>query len=257
MRYQTRNQRLRDAAPVTFWLLVANLAIAALMALAGSPDAIYIHWGFVPGRFLTEFGAGELLTVVSSMFLHGGLLHVAGNLIFLWVFGRLAEQALGSRRFGALYIGAGVAAAAAQLLVDPASLVPMIGASGAISGVLGAAIVLRPRERVVIFTPLTLFIPFTMSILTFGVVWVGLQVLGMFSGDLFGMPIAYAAHIGGFVAGYWLARVWALQRPARQRPERDPRPTHARAQRTASGSRQRYLVVDSAGRTYVFEPKGR
>lgn len=201
-------ERYKKTAPVSYWLMVANILVFVGLALSGvSLDAFYAEWGLVPERFLSHLGLGEALTVFTSMFLHGGVWHLLGNLVFLYFFGRLVEPRIGSRRFGLLYAASGLLAAAAQIAIDPGSLVPMIGASGAISGALGAAVLLAPRERVTLLTPFTLFIPITMRIATFGALWLGLQFFGVLGAT---GGIAFMAHLGGFAGGWLFTR--ALQR---------------------------------------------
>src|SRR5688572_779864 len=151
------------------------------------------------------------LTVLTSMFVHGGFWHLAGNMLYLWIFGNNIEDAMGHVRFVIFYILCGVAAVAAQVLPDPASEVPMVGASGAISGVLGAYMLLFPRARVLLGLPLGFLI---VQIGRYPAVWVlaawfVLQlVMGSFSA-LSKTPggIAFGAHIGGFVAGCVLVTV--------------------------------------------------
>jgi len=143
------------------------------------------------------------LTIFTAMFLHANFLHLAGNMLFLWIFGNNVEDALGRLRFLLFYLGCGVAAAFAQIMVAPYSLIPTLGASGAIAGVLGAYIVLFPGARV-----LTLFIVgliFLREVSAGWVIglWIALQVLEGVSrqgGEATG-GVAYFAHIGGFVAG--------------------------------------------------------
>ncbi|MCH7607332.1 MAG: rhomboid family intramembrane serine protease [Chloroflexi bacterium] len=144
------------------------------------------------------------MTVFTSMFLHGGFMHVAGNMLFLWVFGDNVENRLGRTRFIAFYLGAGVAAALAQVYVDTDSQVPMIGASGAVAGVLGAYLVLYPRSRINTLLILGWFIMIrripALWLIGF---WSALQIFGGL-GSLAspgGGGVAYFAHLGGLAAG--------------------------------------------------------
>ena len=142
------------------------------------------------------------ITVFTSMFLHGGWMHLIGNMLYLWIFGNNVEDAMGHLRFIAFYLLCGVAAVAAQALPSPHSAIPMIGASGAISGVLGAYLLLFPRARVLVLIPLGLFTR-TMrlpAILVLGL-WFGLQLLSNALAPSDGGGVAWGAHIGGFVAG--------------------------------------------------------
>jgi membrane associated rhomboid family serine protease len=176
--------------------------------------------GVIPSVLLGQFTLPPELdwvppwmTVITSMFLHGGLGHLLGNLLFLWVFGNNVEDAMGHGRFLAFYLLCGVAAVFAQVLPHPASTVPMVGASGAISGVLGAYMLLYPRARVLLALPPP-FIFITIG--WFRAIWVlaGWFVLQLLMGSG-SRPaegeaggIAFGAHVGGFVAGMMLIPVF-------------------------------------------------
>ena len=173
--------------------------------------------GVIPA-LLTHHAPAELaalppeLTVLTSMFVHGGFWHLAGNMLYLWIFGNNIEDAMGHVRFIIFYLLCGAAAVAAQVLPDPASDIPMVGASGAISGVLGAYMLLFPRARVLLGLPLGFLI---VSIGRYPAVWVLAAwfvmqlVMGSFSA-LSETPggVAFGAHIGGFVAGCLLVTVF-------------------------------------------------
>jgi membrane associated rhomboid family serine protease len=150
------------------------------------------------------------LGLITSLFLHGGWMHLLGNMLFLWVFGNNIEDALGMLRFIPFYLICGVVASVAQALSDPGSTVPLIGASGAISGVLGAYLVLHPRSLVLtLILPIFLFpIP---AWVTLGLYFV-LQFASL--GDTgTGGGVAYWAHIGGFIAGVVLIKLFMVGRP--------------------------------------------
>jgi membrane associated rhomboid family serine protease len=168
------------------------------------------------------------------MFLHGGWMHILGNGLFLWVFGKNVEDSMGRSRFLAFYFVCGLAAAAAQVAIDPASPVPMVGASGAISGVLGAYLMLYPRVRVNVLFVWVIFVQ-VISLPAYLVLlwWIGLQLLS-------GLPqlssmrpeissgVAVWAHIGGFFAGFFLVKLFenpALVR-ARTLVRRRAHPNH-------------------------------
>ena len=142
-----------------------------------------------------------ILTPITSMFLHGGFMHLAGNMLYLWIFGNNIEDAMGHVRFIVFYLVCGVAAVFSQALPDPGSVVPMIGASGAISGVLGAYLLLYPHARVLVVIPFGFY--FHSMSLKAGwvlIIWFGMQLVNsMLSGPEPG--VAWYAHIGGFVAG--------------------------------------------------------
>ena len=145
-------------------------------------------------------------TVVTSMFLHGGWLHLLGNLLYLWIFGNNVEEAMGHARFVVFYFASGAAAAMAQALPDPASTIPVVGASGAISGVLGAYLLLYPHARVLVWVPIggLLHLP---AALVLGL-WFLIQILASaLSGEREG-GIAFGAHVGGFIAGMVLAPIF-------------------------------------------------
>jgi membrane associated rhomboid family serine protease len=158
--------------------------------------------------------APSLLTPFSSMFMHGGLLHIAGNMLFLWIFGNNVEDSMGRIRFVAFYLLAGLLALGVQTLVDPSSTAPTIGASGAVAGVLGAYALLYPRARVVTLIIIIFFITIVElpALLVLGV-WFLLQVL--YGASDLGQPlggsggVAYFAHIGGFVFGLIAIKLFA------------------------------------------------
>jgi membrane associated rhomboid family serine protease len=177
--------------------------------------AVYAY-GVTPA---TLFGDAQLpsgvyrippwVTVFTSMFLHGGWMHLIGNMLYLWIFGNNIEDALGHARFVVFYLLCGIAAVAAQAFLNPGSTVPMIGASGAISGVLGAYLLLYPHARVLVLIPLGIFtrmlhLP-AVFVLGF---WFALQLINtaFASGD--GGGVAFAAHVGGFVAGMVLIPIF-------------------------------------------------
>jgi membrane associated rhomboid family serine protease len=205
---------------VTIAFIAANVLVF-LWQLGWTPReevAYSLTLGFVPALF---FGSKSLppevvllpswATIFTSMFLHGGLMHIAGNMLFLWIFGNNVEDAVGRVRYVFFYLACGIAAALAQAFVDPASSVPMVGASGAIGGVLGAYIVLHPRANVRVFVWIIFFIRLinVPAALLLGV-WFGMQIFGVLTpGD---GGIAFAAHVGGFLAGVGL--VFLLHRPS-------------------------------------------
>ena len=154
------------------------------------------------------------LTPITSMFLHGGWAHLLGNMLFFWVFGNNIEDAMGPIRFVAFYLICGLAAAAAQIAIDPFSPVPMVGASGAISGVMGGYLLLYPRARVnmlFIFVIIIRIIPLPAWLVLLW--WFALQLLGaapiLAGGPSAAGGVAVMAHVGGFVAGLLLVRRFA------------------------------------------------
>jgi membrane associated rhomboid family serine protease len=215
-----------------------NLAIIAASVLvfvyelslnAFEINDFFRDWGVVPNQLVdwwaSPSGLGEPSTVVTAMFVHGGWLHLIGNMLFLWVFGDNVEDAMGHGRYLLFYLLAGAGAVALQVYVDPESPIPMVGASGAIAGVLGAYLVLYPRATVAVVIPWFWFFgAFPVPAAFLIVFWFLLQLLsgvaalGTASGVTEG--IAFWAHVGGFAAG--LALVWVFRRPRPRRPP--PRP---------------------------------
>ncbi|HYO43477.1 MAG TPA: rhomboid family intramembrane serine protease [Candidatus Limnocylindrales bacterium] len=230
---------LRDARPprrtpvVTALLLVACTLVfgleLAVMTLGGEDALVELleRWGLIPAGLVAALQAGDVasqpvLTVFTHMFLHGGWLHLMGNMLFLWIFAVNVEDRLGRVPFLLFYLVGGVAAAAGHMLVDPASEVPMVGASGAISAVLGGYLVLFPRARIQSLVFLVFFYELIAvpAVLVLGF-WFVLQVIDGFAslgltGDA-SSGIAFWAHIGGFVAGMAMALPLRVLR-------REPRP---------------------------------
>ena len=175
-----------------------------------------------PGLFCLVDPEPNYVTVLTSMFMHGGWLHLIGNMLFLWVFGNNIEDAMGHVRFVVFYLLCGVAAAAAQAFVNPTSVVPMVGASGAVSGVLGAYLLLYPRVRVHTLVVLGFYVT-TVALPAYVMLgyWALLQLLGGLAslGALEGGGgVAFFAHVGGFVAGLILVRFMASDDALRRRP---------------------------------------
>jgi membrane associated rhomboid family serine protease len=199
---------------VTYALIAINIAVFFFEASLRERDlfTFIYQWGTVP----RDVSAGrEYFTLLTATFLHGGWLHLAGNMLFLWVFGDNIEDTLGHVGFLLFYLLCGMAASAAQVLVDPNSAIPIVGASGAIAGVLGAYLMLFPNGNIrTVF--LFIFIPFVVLIPAW--IQIGLWIL---SQAIYGYAalsvetratsggVAYFAHIGGFVAGMVL--VWLFK----------------------------------------------
>ena len=211
--YRTLNPTRRPPLFVLF-LLLANIIVflGEQSAMATGYSALISDWGFVPARFLGD-PVGEAITLITSMFLHSGWAHLLGNLWFLWLFGGTVEERLGPRRFASFYLLSGLAAAGLQLLVDPSSVLPMVGASGAIAGVLGAYLWFSPQARVMM---LFFFVPFELPAWAVILGWFGLQVFQGFQSLTMesGLGVAFFAHIGGFLAGLGQARVFSRRQVA-------------------------------------------
>lgn len=191
---------------VTILLIAANVLVFLWQQSWESMEVGFYMYGLVPSvlwgteALPPELGAlSAPLTIFSSMFLHGGFMHILGNMIYLWVFGDNIEDAMGHVRFLVFYLLCGVAAALAQALATPDSIVPMVGASGAVSGVLGAYLLMHPRTHVlvVIFGRMTTRLP---ALMVLGL-WIGMQVVSAAVDDGTGGGTAWWAHIGGFIAG--------------------------------------------------------
>lgn len=215
----------RRVAPLVF--AICNAAIPAEVAqqrtLADTPASTLDQQGRSFAQVQRELCPDKSiwLSVLASMFFHGGFLHLAGNMLFLFVFGNNIEDRMGMLGFSVFYLLAGAIATGAQVLAGPSDPTPLVGASGAIAGVLGAYLVLYPRARVrtlIIFFLITVIeLPAAVVLLA----WFALQLVqGIGPGGIGGVGVAYWAHIGGFVAGMVLVRAF-VQRP---RLNRGPTP---------------------------------
>lgn len=207
--------------PVVTRLVLITTVVAWIWQLgamgAWGEQSVIAAYGLVPARWVGDPG-GEVVTILTSMFMHGGLAHLAGNLLFLHIFGDNVEDALGRGRFLSFYLGCGALAALAQIAVDPASTVPMVGASGAVAGVLGGYVVLHPRAPILVLNGMILPWP----LLTFPAwlaigLWFVLNLLGGVAslGMGHGGGIAYFAHLGGFAAGLVAIRLCMAGRSCR------------------------------------------
>jgi membrane associated rhomboid family serine protease len=194
--------------PVVTYSLIGFCVVVFLWQLGQNQDAVAYSYGMIPARL---FGTAELppdlavvpawATIFTSMFLHAGWLHIGGNMLFLWIFGNNIEDLLGHFRYLLLYLLSGVAAAMGQALADPGSTIPMVGASGAIAGVLGAYLLIYPNANVHVLV-LIVFIVRIVTVpgwIMLGL-WFGAQLVsGLLSKG--GAGVAFWAHVGGFVTG--------------------------------------------------------
>lgn len=202
----------RGPAIVT-WTIIA-LCLAAYLwerSLGREMNAALLALGFIPAAYFSPESAETAglmppwLTIFSSMFLHGGLLHLVGNMLYLWIFGNNVEDAMGHGRFLLFYLVCGTAAALAMAYIDPASRVPMIGASGAISGVLAAYVLLYPQSRVTVIVPLGIILyPFAIAAVWVVGFWFLLQLISAGLATPGQPGTAWWAHVGGFIAGLLL-----------------------------------------------------
>jgi membrane associated rhomboid family serine protease len=215
----------RGIAPVTLVLVVLNVIAFVLELMqpsAGALQSFVQAWGVVP----REYSQGRDLapsiplpfwsTLFTSMFLHGGWAHLGGNMLYLWTFGDNVERRLGAARFLLFYLACGVVAALAHVAFNSGSTVPTVGASGAISGVLGGYLVLFPRNQVRVLTRSG--IATVPAVMVLGL-WIVIQLLssvGSIADTRETGGVAYLAHVGGFVAGVVLVKILAAggRRPA-------------------------------------------
>jgi membrane associated rhomboid family serine protease len=218
---------IRDDVPTRGWpWMVLALGVANVAAYAytltltwgagGDPEPVtrlIEVWGLVPRELLRGESARAWVTPITAMFLHGSMLHLGANLLYLQVFGSRVEDLLGHARFLVLYAAAGAVAAAAEVAAYPSSYVPIIGASGAVSGLLGAYLVSYPTGRLRLMWPRV-----RVRAALFLGAWVAFQ---LFSGlEALGdevRPVAWWAHVGGFLAGAVLARPMWVRKPTRRR----------------------------------------
>jgi membrane associated rhomboid family serine protease len=224
----------RTITPVVNYLFIGiNILVFVLLQGIGSNEAFSYAFSLVPREITTgvDLASPQIIrdsltgqvgqvphyatplpvyfNFLSSMFMHGSIMHIFGNMLFLWVFGDNLENLLGHIRFAAFYIVCGIAAAVAQIVMDTDSVIPMLGASGAISGVLGGYLLLFPQRRVraLIFNFLT-EVP---AFIAVGI-WIVYQLIAGYLTPAGTGGVAYAAHIGGFIAGLALIKVFAIGR---------------------------------------------
>ena len=207
------NSQRRNFPVVTPILIGLNVLMFLLELGAGDP--FILKWAFVPAEFSAS-PAGSAITIFTAMFMHGGWLHLFGNMLFLWIFGDNVEDRFGHAKFLLFYLLAGIAATFAQFALAPHSTVPNVGASGAIAGVLGAYILMFPQSRVnVLLGRQIVAMP---AIIVLGA-WIALQLVSGVgtiaytdeSANVGG--VAYMAHIGGFAAGFLMAFLFRPRTP--------------------------------------------
>jgi membrane associated rhomboid family serine protease len=202
-----------------YLLIVANILVFVIQLSAGPyQEALVYQFALIPANLTAGLNPGDIADIFTSMFMHAGLAHLAGNMLYLWIFGDNVEDSMGAAKYLLFYLVGGVAASLIHVLTNPGSQIPTVGASGAISAVLGAYLVLYPQSRVLTIIPLGFFLRLTL--LPASIVLGLWFVLQLFSGLLsLGGPdvggVAFWAHVGGFVAGVALAKLFA----SRRRPE--------------------------------------
>lgn len=201
--------------------MVCSLIFLNQMQLGQAAQQFIYTWGLIPARLMgyaqLPFDAPPASwTLISSMFLHGSVAHLGGNMLYLWTFGDNVEDRMGHARFTLFYLMCGLAAAGTQILIDPASAIPMVGASGAIAGVLGAYLVLFPHAMVYVYFPY-LGIQMVRARYVLATWFLYQFVLGVADLGSSGGGIAFWAHIGGFVAGWLLAIILFRRAPPQKR----------------------------------------
>jgi membrane associated rhomboid family serine protease len=229
--YHDENRTVRT--PIVTWAFIgANVATWLTLQGAGTSPALpasVCHFGLIAGELTgavppgtaVEIGEGlacvteagrHFSDVLTSMFMHGSWLHLLGNMWFLYLFGNNVEDSMGRARFAMFYLLSGVAAALLQVMLDPAAPVPMVGASGAISGVMGGYLVLYPTVRVHTLIPIGFFITrMKLPAWTMLIYWLVIQVVGGFAAVAGAKSggVAFGAHVGGFIAGAILVKLFA------------------------------------------------
>ncbi len=227
------NSEVRTVPYVNYILIAVNVLVFVFLQGLGGNEAFTYAFSLVPREITTGTDLIGLMPVthglrqigqiehfatplpvyfnfLSSMFMHGDFGHIFGNMLFLWIFGDNIESRIGSFRYIVFYLICGLAAACGQIVMDAGSIIPMLGASGAISGVLGGYVLLFPTNRVqvVMFRFIVQTVPAWVAL----GIWIGMQLLLGFLSPSGGGGVAYAAHIGGFVAGLALIRIFAIGR---------------------------------------------
>lgn len=216
---------IRDQIPtrrtpiINYVLIAANILIFGLQWLAGpNQDALVYQFALIPANFTSNLSLGNINDIFTSMFMHAGLMHLGGNMLYLWIFGDNVEDSMGHAKYLLFYLVGGVVASLTHIFTNPGSQLPTVGASGAIAAVLGAYLVLYPQSKVLTIIPLGFFMRLTPvpASIVLGL-WFVLQlfngVVSLGGAEVGG--VAFWAHIGGFVSGVILAKLLA----SRRRPE--------------------------------------
>jgi membrane associated rhomboid family serine protease len=234
------NAAPRRLTPVNSALIVANIAVFIHEVSLGQRVAAFVErFAMVPAAVAQALSAGAwrelgahrdldalapLMTTVTSTFIHGGFWHIAGNMLYLFIFGAAVEYRMGASRYLMFYFAAGIAAALATVWIAPDSRVPVIGASGAIAGVLGAYFIMYPRGRILTILPIFFFIQFVeIPAVIYLLFWFAVQLYAGLeqSGREAAMGgVAWWAHVGGFMFGIALGPMLAINRPTRRRRAR-------------------------------------
>lgn len=204
------SRRPRQAAVITILIVIAN-ALVFLLELNGG-NSFVRAWSAIPLRITHGH---HTITLLTSMFIHGGWMHIIGNMVYLWAFGPEIEDAMGSFRFLLFYLAGGLVAMLAQVLADPFSRIPVLGASGAIAAVMGAFIVTYPRDRIRTLLIIFIFIRVTTIPAVFLIgFWFLIQLFNVGAvAEVQTGGVAYLAHIAGFLFGVVMARFLIRRQP--------------------------------------------
>ena len=209
-----------DVPIITYLLIALNIIFFVFQTMLGSSNEQFIYqFALIPADVTTTLSSGSIFNIFTSMFMHAGFIHLGGNMLYLWIFGDNVEDRLGSGRYLFFYILGGTIASLAHIISDPGSQIPTVGASGAIAAVLGAYLVLFPKQKVLTLIPLGFWLRMTMlpaSIVLGG--WFLFQLLQVMLslGDPSIGGVAFWAHIGGFVSGVLLGQLF--KRPEEEYP---------------------------------------
>ena len=217
---------IRDEIPthkvpvITYALIALNVLVYLFQTMLGAQEQILVYeFALIPYQLSTGISVADVTDIFTSMFMHAGLAHIGGNMLYLWIFGDNVEDCMGRGRFVMFYLIGGLVASLIHIFSNPYSQIPTVGASGAIAAVLGAYLVLYPKSRVLTLVPLGFYLRMTMlpTALVLGL-WFVLQFIqGLMS---LGGPdvggVAFWAHIGGFVTGVVLAKIFAQPRKPEQ-----------------------------------------
>ena len=215
-------------SPVNLLLIAVNVIVFGYeIRLGAASEGLMMRFGMTPARVAsigsssTAAAGHALLTLVTALFLHGGVIHLAGNMLYLFIFGAAVEMRFGHQRYLYFYLAAGIASGLATVFIDPASEVPVIGASGAIAAVLGAYFVLYPRAKILTVLPFFVLIELVeVPALVYLLIWFGWQLFsGLESRAFHSMAggVAWWAHIGGFLFGIAAAPLLARKEPPKAR----------------------------------------
>lgn len=201
-----------NSTPIITYIIIGICVVVFLLEISSpnySSGALFYSWGVIPASLVHNLQVPEeiyrvppMATLITSMFMHGGFMHLIGNMLYMWIFADNIEDELGKTKFIIFYILSGIAAALTQVYMNTESTVPMVGASGAIGGVLGAYIVNHPRAKVLVLIPLGFFTQIIKvpAIFVLGI-WFILQFVSSAFSSSSGGGVAYGAHIGGFIFG--------------------------------------------------------